>query len=146
MDHYAAVKVHVAGGVGEHFAHKTILHAENIVGVGEIGEEVTITTFEGAIFVVVHFENTVLNSESVAVVRAEGFTGNFDGPAVEVFAVKEGDPSAFEGMVGGVEEAGTSKNDEAGKGNEKGGLHGKIRERDRRGMVEMPSGLSLSDR
>ncbi len=106
VDHDAAVEIHVAGGVGHHFPGEFILHAEKVVGVGEVGVEVAEFFVEPGVFVVFAFEDAVFDAEGVEGVFAEGVLGNFGSPAGEVLAIEKGDPF---GGVGGEEESDTGK-------------------------------------
>lgn len=52
VNHDAAVEVHVAGGVGHHFTGEFVFHAEDVVGIREIGVEVAEAFVERGILVV----------------------------------------------------------------------------------------------
>lgn len=95
MNHDTAVEIYVRGGVGHHFPDKAILHAQDVVGVGQVGVEVTELAVEFVVFAVVDFEDTVFDEEGISVVFTEWMLGEFRGPTVEVLAVEERNPGTF---------------------------------------------------
>ena len=97
MDHDAAVEVHVGWGVGHHGVGEAVFEAEDVMGIGQVGEEVAEVAVELLVAVVGDLENAVFDAEGVGVVVSEGTFGDFDGPAGEVLAIEEGDPLWFSG-------------------------------------------------
>jgi hypothetical protein len=102
VNHDSAVEVHVAGGVGHHLSGEFVFHAENIVGVGEVGVEVAKLFVEFGVVSVFAFEDAAFDAEGVVGIFAEGMLGDFRGPAGEVLAVEKGNPF---GGVGGEEKS-----------------------------------------
>lgn len=101
VNHDAAVEVHVAGGIGHHFPDEFIFETEEVVGVGEVGEEVAEFAIELRVFVILAFEDAVFDAEGVEGVFAEGVFCDFGSPAAEVLAIEKGDPF---GGLGGEDE------------------------------------------
>ena len=93
MDHHAAVQVRVARGIRHFHAGEPVFQPQEVVRVGEIGEEMPIFGIELRIPVIADFQNFVLHPEGVRIVLPERPLGNFYGPAAEVGAVEEGDPA-----------------------------------------------------
>ena len=102
MNHDSAVEVYVAGGVGHHLSGEFVFHAENIVGVGEVGVEVAKLFVEFGVVSVFAFEDAAFDAKGVVGIFAEGMLGDFRGPAGEVLAVEKGNPF---GGVGGEEKS-----------------------------------------
>lgn len=98
VNHDAAVEVHVTGSVFHHLSGKLVFHAENVVGVGEVGVEVAELTVEFRVFVVFAFQDAIFDSKGIEGIFAEGVFGDFGSPAGEVFSIKKSDP--FRGVEG----------------------------------------------
>lgn len=101
VNHDAAVEVHVAGSIGHYFSDELIFETEEVVGVGEVGEEMAEFFVELRVFVILAFEDAVFDSEGVEGVFAERMFRDFGSPAGEVLSVEEGNPL---GCLGGEEE------------------------------------------
>jgi hypothetical protein len=62
------------------------------VGERKVGVEVAKLAAKRAILIVADFNDAVFDAERISEVIAEGMSGNFNGPALQRFAVKERGP------------------------------------------------------
>ena len=101
VDHDSTIQIYVAGGIGHFLPGELVFHPEDIVGIGQVGVEVSKLAAEGGILVVFALQDAVFDAEGVEGVFANQVPGDFGSPACEVFSVEERNPL---GTVEGEEE------------------------------------------
>ena len=93
MKHDAVIEACPLGSSFHRFAHKAILQAQLIAGIGFIGKKVTEAVVELiAIGIITHFQQTIFHTEGVAEVLTYGIAANLDRPAFQVFSIEKRNP------------------------------------------------------
>ena len=100
MNHDTAIEIHIARGIGHFLPIEPILHAQDVMRVGNIGVEMSEFSVELRILIVASFENAIFDVEGIVRVFARGRADDFRRPAAQIFAVEKRHPLGFSGFAG----------------------------------------------
>ena len=118
MDHHAAVEVHVGRGIGHLFPFEAVLHAEDVMGIGDVRVEVAELLVEFPVAAVGDLDDAVLHGEGVCEILPERMVADFRRPAGEILAIEKRDPRG----LGGGDGRGCKQDQEVGFHREESGV------------------------
>ncbi len=95
VQHDAAVAFRPAGGIFHPVSGQFVLEPQDVMGVGDVGEEVTELHIEGFVSLVVRSDLPVFDAKGIAKILSWLVTGDLHRPAGEIVAIEEADPAIF---------------------------------------------------
>lgn len=112
VQHHAAVEVHILRRIGHHRAGEAILHAQDVMRVGQVGEEVSVLLVKLLVAIVAHLQDTVFDAKRVREILPQRPLRDLDRPPGQILAIEERNPLR---LLGGGIENDEGKEDGAGR-------------------------------
>ncbi len=115
VQHHAAVEVHILRRICHHRPDEAILHAQDVVRVGQVGEKVAILLVKLLVAIVAHLQDAVFDPERVRKVLPQRPLRDLDRPPGQILAIEERNPFSFVSGGQGSRESNPGEEGSAGR-------------------------------